>query len=289
MSILIALFASIYIKKNPSNELFYAFLAFLHVTAYLLLQIYKDVFGLNMFIDIWLFLFISYIFIFLVVRTKNSQKEIEQIKYDAVQSKISFLTVQIKPHFIHNSIANIIALCYTEPRKAAQILSRFSTYLRLIFENNGPNLYIPLQKELMLIDAYVEIEQARFPQKINFTREIDPKLELTSVPALAIQPFVENAIRHGLFHKTEGGHVHLAIQQVDNYIHITVQDDGIGIAPEKLQTILKLTDADSGIGIQNVIQRLNYMKHGDITIQSELNKGTLVTIKFPLSDTKLED
>lgn len=269
-------------SDSQSIELYYVFMALVYFVVYILFHIYRDVFGSDLINEIWMLLHLFYLFRFLSIRMKNLQRELERTKYDAIQSKISFLSMQIKPHFIYNSIANIIALCYTEPRKAAKLLGSFSTYLRLIFDNNGPELYSSIEKELQLIDAYTEIEQARFPGKIHYYTSVEPQLMKSKIPALTLQPFVENAIRHGLFHKPDGVEVRVVVKQEWQTMTILISDNGIGMSAEKLEEILRFEATDAGIGVQNVMQRLAFMNRGDLSIESQVNEGTTVRIVISL-------
>src|SRR5690606_20581206 len=146
--------------------------------------IYYHVWGTDLQTNLWLVNFAISICLYLAWDQNQLVRELEQSKKDAIQSKISFFNAQIKPHFLYNAISNIMALCYTDNVKAAHLLGKFSTYLRIIFENNMQNERIVLEKELALIDAYVEIEQARFPKRISYRLEVDPHLKRLMIPPL---------------------------------------------------------------------------------------------------------
>ncbi|MFC5530722.1 ATP-binding protein [Cohnella yongneupensis] len=215
------------------------------------------------------------------VRTLLSMKSsMEQ----AVRHEMAFLQAQIKPHFLYNAISSIIAFCYTDGEKAAYLLSMLSRYLRMVFERDGRTSYVPLGQELELIQAYVEIEKARFGDRLAFRLETDPGLADYKIPALTIQPFVENAIRHGLFEKEGEGTVTLTIADGNGYLRFDVSDDGVGM-PDDAVYLLRYGERPegSGIGMTNVRRRLATIPGASLTIDSALERGTRVTVYLPKS------
>lgn len=257
------------------NTLFYLLL-------YLILRIYYNIWGTDFQSNLLLIVFAISICMYLMLYQNQLVAELERSKKEAIQSKISFFNAQIKPHFIYNALSNIMALCYTDNLKAAHLLGKFSTYLRLIFENNMQNDWISLKKELTLIDAYVEIEKARFPDKIHYILEVDPMSNVVNIPALTIQPFVENAIRHGLFNKEGMGTVCVKIKQQPRELIITIKDDGVGMTPETVAAILEGTQEQQGIGVFNVIQRLQFIDKSQFDLHSVLHEGTTIVLKIPI-------
>ena len=289
MSLIILLFITfiqltVYLIKNKQYDLRNLVLcnALLYLFIYLVLRIYYNIWGTDLQTDYWLITFAIFICLYLTLYQNHLVDELEKSKRVAIESRISFFNAQIKPHFIYNALSNIIALCYTDNRRAATLLGKFSTFLRLIFENNKPNEWITLEKELTLIDAYVEIEKARFPNKITYTLKVEDRLKALKIPPLSIQPFVENAIRHGLFNKVEPGNVSLTIEQQQNELVISIADDGIGMSSKTIAHILDGTKEHQGIGILNVVQRLKYIDGSYFHIQSNENEGTRITMKLPL-------
>jgi len=276
--------AIIYFIKNSLFDLKHILLiiTLFYLIVYLLLRIYYHIRGTDLETSLWLINFAISICLYLTLDQHQLVRDLEKSKRDAIQSKISFFNAQIKPHFIYNAISNIMALCYTDNVKAAQLLGKFSTYLRLIFENNMQNEWVLLEKELTLIDAYVEIEQARFPEKINYQLEVEKDLTGLKIPPLSIQPFVENAIRHGLFNKEDFGTVYVKIYKKVEGLVITIQDDGVGMTRQAIENILKGKKENQGIGVLNIIQRLQFIKNSHFDIQSTPNQGTVVTIKIPI-------
>lgn len=213
------------------------------------------------------------------VRTLLSMKSAME---QAVKHEAAFLQAQIKPHFLYNAISNIVSFCYTDGEKAAYLLSMLSSYLRFVFERDQQRPNVPLREELELIQAYVEIEKARFGDRLTFKFYADPGLEDVSVPALTVQPFVENAIRHGLFEKEGVGAVTLTVSDGNGYIRFDIADDGVGMADDVLYRIRAGERPDgAGIGMTNVRRRLNAIPGASLAIQSALGQGTSITIYLP--------
>ncbi|NDI35199.1 ATP-binding protein [Chengkuizengella sediminis] len=199
---------------------------------------------------------------------------------DAFQNKMAFLQAQIKPHFLYNAISNIIAFCYTDGKKAAHLLNMLSQYLRIIFNTDHKTMVVPLDREMSLIKAYVEIEKARF-DRFEFIYHVDEGLEEEHIPSLCIQPVVENAIRHGLFQKDGIGQVTLSIHNHGEFIRVVIEDDGVGISEDVLHQFENGNLKNSGIGMTNIKKRLESIKGANIEVESTLDKGTKVTIDLP--------
>jgi len=200
----------------------------------------------------------------------------------SLKNEIAFLQAQIKPHFLHNAISSIISFCYTDGEKAAYLLSMLSRYLRMVFERDLQTLHVPLKMELELVQAYVEIEKARFGERLVFRLQADPGLEEEMIPPFVIQPFVENAIRHGVFEKEGQGIVTLSILDGSGYIHFEIADNGVGMADDVLYRLRAgERPDDAGIGMTNVRRRLAAIPGASLTMDSALEHGTKVTVYLP--------
>lgn len=206
--------------------------------------------------------------------------ELKESMEEAVKSELAFLQAQIKPHFLYNAINTMVSFCYTDSEKAAKLLTDFSKYLRLIFDVDHKLMIIPLNREIEMIDAYVAIEQARFGDKIKVKYDIEPNLLNTEIPPLCIQPLVENAIKHGLCKKQEGGTVSISVKKEDCNLWIEVRDTGLGMPAEKLYALKNLELENEGIGYLNISRRIKKWKQSQIEIESKPGKGTTVTIKI---------
>ncbi|MFS1511043.1 ATP-binding protein [Chengkuizengella sp. SCS-71B] len=199
---------------------------------------------------------------------------------DAFHNEMAFLQAQIKPHFLYNAMSNIISFCYTDGQKAAHLLNHLSQYLRMIYSANHKTIFVPLHKEVDLIKAYVEIEKARF-DRFDFSYHIDEGLEDNIVPSLSIQPFVENAIRHGLFEKEGEGQVTLIILEKDESIEVVVEDNGVGMSEDILKQFEQGEVHNAGIGMTNIKKRLESISGSMIDVSSRLGKGSKVTMRLP--------
>ncbi|SIQ95295.1 ATP-binding protein [Paenibacillus macquariensis] len=201
---------------------------------------------------------------------------------EAILNELAFHHAQIKPHFLYNALSSVISFCYTDGDKAAYLLSMLSQYLRYILDMDRTTQFVPLHQELELIHAYVEIEKARFGERFEFIVQVEESVRVREIPSLCIQPFVENAIRHGLFEKDGYGKVSLMIDEGDEYIKICIEDDGVGIPDDLLYQMIKGDGKVGGIGIENIRKRMDVISGATFTISSDLGLGTKVTIYLPV-------
>lgn len=197
---------------------------------------------------------------------------------DAVKSELAFLQAQIKPHFIYNAINTIASFCYTDGEKAAELLANFSKYLRLTFDIDNRLTMIPLKREIEMIQAYAEIEKARFGELISLEYDIAPELMNTEIPPLCIQPLVENAIKHGVCKKSGGGIVNVSVKGNNGAFAIEVRDTGIGMSAEKVEFLKNTEYSNEGVGFSNVCRRIRYWRKAQLDIHSTEGEGTIVTI-----------
>ncbi|KAA8782943.1 response regulator [Paenibacillus amylolyticus] len=205
----------------------------------------------------------------------------KQLVKQAANNEMAFLRSQIKPHFLYNALGTIMSLCFTDGPRAGELLGSFSRYLRILFHLDNTEELIPLRQEMELIQAYVEIEQERFGSRLQVELDVDSTLYLCKVMPLLIEPLVENAIRHGVSKKIDGGKVTLSIRKHQEQVQVVVEDDGIGMSQEQVTLVLNRNQSDQGIGLQNVQRRLKHLNGQGPVIQSELGQGTKIRIEFP--------
>lgn len=188
------------------------------------------------------------------------------------EQRIQIMMSQIQPHFLYNTLSTIQALCKIDPQKAFETTEKFGTYLRQNIDSlSQPNM-IPIKKELEHTGIYTEIEQIRF-DNIEVIYDIN-NTDFT-LPALTIQPIVENAIKHGVRIRKKGV-VKISINKKGHFHEIVIIDNGKGF---DVKTV-KEAEGEH-IGIQNVRERLKKMCGGSLTVESEENVGTKVTILIP--------
>lgn len=197
-----------------------------------------------------------------------------------METELSFLQAQIKPHFLYNSLSVIAALSTKEPQRTEELLYDLSDYLRGSFRFENYNGVTPLSSELVTIRAYLSIEQERFRDRLKVEFDIDETIEIF-IPMLVLQPLVENAIRHGVSKKPGGGTVKLIVKRSKTGTVITVSDDGAGISADKLPGILEGKEDTSGIGLNNIQRRMLLCYGHGLEICSSEGQGTTVVVRIP--------
>ncbi len=218
----------------------------------------------------------------------EKQKQISMMKLFALRS-------QMNPHFIFNTINGVQnSILKSDKFSAYNYLSKFSQSIRLILDNSNDS-FIRLQKELDLIKAYVDLEKIRFRNKLEFTLYVDKSIEEQNpyIPAMVLQPIIENSIIHGISNKPEGGHVSLSIAPFKDNLKITIEDDGIG---RKEAQRIKMSNPKGFVGITsiNTKQRIDILaKSGykdakyyfeDLFGKNNEVKGTRSILMLPLKN-----
>ncbi|MBK8153254.1 MAG: histidine kinase [Saprospiraceae bacterium] len=205
--------------------------------------------------------------------------------------KLKALEAQMNPHLIYNSLGGIQSLVQTQNyNKAEHYIIKFSKLLRMLLDSLRKN-EVSLDKELELLSAYLEIEKFRFNDRFKYNLYTDPKLEKESIyiPNMLIQPFVENALNHGLFHRIEGGLLNINIQKSKSDLVVEIVDNGIGVkqAKEKYKTSRLGHESHALNIIQEKIELFKNLKNFHIVISTQdldpTNKdypGTHVTFTF---------
>ena len=205
---------------------------------------------------------------------KAKELETEKMVLNAAlaESRISTMMSQIRPHFIYNTLGSIEQLCELNPPKAGELVHNFAKYLRGNFGELDNPKPILMSQEMEHVHHYINIENVRFP---DMTFSFEMKSEDFSLPALTVQPIVENAIKHGLMKLQKGGHIRVISYETDKDYCISVEDDGVGFDTSKL------FDDKKHIGIRNIRDRLNVMVGGTLEIKSTQGVGTKVLITIP--------
>lgn len=188
------------------------------------------------------------------------------------EQRIKIMLSQIQPHFVSNTLTTIQSLCLIDPQKASEITGKFGAYLRNNIASLDKEELIPIRKELENTKIYTEIESLRFPE-ISVTYHTDS--EDFFVPALTVQPLVENAIRHGV-RELEHGEVIIETRQTAGAYIISISDNGVGFDTEKT-----FPAGELHMGISNVGERVRVMCGGRLTIDSRIGEGTVAVITIP--------
>ena len=201
--------------------------------------------------------------------------------HDAIEHELSYFYAQITPHFLYNTLNSIIALSWSDQEKTRTALEHLSTYFRGKLDYQKQRSLVPLEEEIQLVKAYLAIEQMRFEERLQIEYNIDETIQ-TSIPALTLQPLVENAVRHGITQRNDGGTLRLTIEREQQHIKITIEDDGIGIPLEKQQELLR--GRNERLGFTNPFRKLSLIKGTRFQLESEMGKGTTIIIhihEFP--------
>lgn len=204
-----------------------------------------------------------------VIQYTRQQREI-------ANQRASVMVLQMRPHFIYNTMMGIYYLCDQNPQKAKQVTLDFTTYLRKNFTAITSEDTIPFSAELEHARAYLAVEQAQFEDSL-FVR-FDVPHTLFRVPPLTLQPIVENAVKHGMRSSSEPIRISVVTRQTDSASEIIVEDDGPGFAPAD--------DNEPHIALDNIRQRLALMCDGKLSITPRKGGGTSVKVTIPASDRR---
>ena len=213
----------------------------------------------------------------------NTLYSLKQAVSMSIENEMAFLQAQIKPHFLFNVLNTITAYCYIDPEASAKLIENLSMYLRYSFD------FDPSKKEFLLCDEieftqnYLDIEKARFEDLIDYEFDIEDADNIY-VPPFIIQPLVENAVKHGILKKPDGGKILISGNLQENKYIIKIQDDGIGMEKSKLDAVISGKIADgTGTGLKNIRKRLNHTYNTDLLIESIPGRGTKVTLILKIS------
>ena len=212
-----------------------------------------------------------------LTKAKELETEKKILNAELAESRISTMMSQIRPHFIYNTLGSIEQLCELDPPKAGALVHNFAKYLRGNFGELDNPKPILMSQEMEHVHHYINIENVRFP---DMTFSFEMKSEDFSLPALTVQPIVENAIKHGLMKLQKGGSIRVISYETDTDYCISVEDDGVGFDTSKL------LDEKKHIGIRNIRDRLKVMVGGTLEIESTQGVGTKVLIRIPKEGEK---
>jgi len=187
------------------------------------------------------------------------------------EQRFNTMISQMQPHFIFNSLS-AIAEMNDMPEEAQKAIVDFSRYLRENLDAISTSELVSFGSELEHIKKYIAFEELRFGDKVKVVYDIECTDFL--LPALTVQMLVENAVKHGITKKYEGGTVTLSTRRADKSIIVTVHDDGVGFDTEK-------GTPEGHFGVQNVRKRLEYAMNGKLDVESEIGKGTTAVVTIP--------
>ena len=220
-----------------------------------------------------------------VARYVSSQLELAELDESRARlnrAEVRALRAQISPHFVYNALTTIASFIRTDPVRARELLIEFADFTRYSFRTAGE--YTTLSDELTNIERYIRLEKARFGNRLNIKLQIAPEVLTVVLPFLALQPLVENAVRHGLASKPNGGTITITAENAGAECVIIVEDDGIGMDPARLTD--DLDDAhQSGahVGLGNVDDRMRSTFGDDfgLVVDTAPGAGMKITLRVP--------
>jgi len=210
------------------------------------------------------------------------QLKLEEHEKLLLQARMEALQNQINPHFLFNTLNSISSLVRVDPDTARLLIVKLASILRRLLRQT--ETFVQLRDEIEFMDDYLDIEVVRFgPDKLRVIKELEPASLDAMVPSMILQPLVENAIKHGLLPKIEGGSITLRSHLAEDKLVLELEDDGVGMA----ESGEGQAEGDrTGIGMQNVAERLRvlYSDTASMEIGSRNGVGTLITLALPLMD-----
>lgn len=261
----------IYHRKVIGKQERYLSLAFIFLVS--LFIVVDELFGLCI-----SYVLMSLLALIIYVRVDmNKGLLLERQEKEMVEWKTKIMLSQMQPHFLYNVFTTISGLCETQNAlQARDVVNRFADYFRTNIESLGKEKTISFEKELNHIKTYLWLEKLRFEDDLIISYEIGP-MDF-AVPSLTIQPIVENAVKHGVVPKDSPGTVTIKTYETSTDYVIVVEDDGVGFDVDEKR------DSGVHVGLENVSKRLEIVLGGSIEIQSEKEKGTVVTVQIPKGD-----
>ncbi|MBI3525103.1 MAG: histidine kinase [Betaproteobacteria bacterium] len=209
-------------------------------------------------------------------RSAIAEAALEHAAYEnrLTESNLRMLQAQIEPHFLFNTLANVLSLIRDDPLKAERMLEDFIGYLRGSL-NRTRSGDVSLAEELELLRAYLDIHVIRMGQRLRFSIDAPAELLAQRLPPLLLQPLVENAIKHGLEPKADGGALTVRVRQEAATLLIEISDTGLGMT----------SSAAAGIGLSNIRERLRalYRQDAELRIEPNQPQGVKVVLRIPLT------
>jgi two-component system LytT family sensor kinase len=210
-----------------------------------------------------------------VLALQHRERELTEL---AATAQLAALRAQINPHFLFNSLNSIAQLIRSDPDKAEACVERLAEIFRYIL-GRAEKEFVPLGEELQMATAYLDIERARFGERLHVETSVDPRSLNQLIPNLILQPLVENAVKHGLSRKLGTGTIRIDAVLDDGCLSLTVGDDGLGMPRPALERVY-----DRGVGLRNLRDRLERL-YGPAhlpEIRSAPGGGTEVRLRLPV-------
>jgi len=204
---------------------------------------------------------------------RQREHDASQANAQLTEARLRALKMQLHPHFLFNTLNSVAALIEEQPEKARRVIAQLADLLRASLRTEGLHL-IPLEDEIRFVERYLDIEQIRFGERLSVSVEVDAAVRKAAVPSFVFQPLVENAIRHGIARREEGGRLWISAGRANGSLVIRVVDDGPGISRHPVQ---------EGIGLANTRRRLAglYGNEHALTLAERPGGGVDVRVEIP--------
>lgn len=200
---------------------------------------------------------------------------------ERLRMEAAYLQAQIQPHFLFNTLNSLMALSVIDTQKMRKLGTAFASFLRISFDYLNTGELVELSRELELVQAYLYIENERFGDRLSIVWEVEPDIDVV-LPPLSIQPLVENAVKHGLLSRNEGGTLQLRITRLEGFTRIEVTDNGSGMEQDRVAYLLNPTmKGKGGIGLANTNRRLIQLYGRGLSMMSQPDEGTTVSFVIP--------
>ena len=269
----------LFIESGQNSQAIFMLIAWTPLT----LSIILDVFNYFLqFTDIHFYYFgLSLTMLYQITRMVLDLRKqyLEAIRYQQMQkelyeAKVAVMTSQIRPHFMYNALTSIAMMCELDPKTAKQATITFAKYLRGNMDSLKQTAPVPFTQELEHLKKYLYIEKLRFDDLLNI--EYDIQATDFVLPLLSIQPLVENAVKHGVGMKEDGGTVKISTRETETAYEVVIEDDGVGFDVNEQKD-----DGRSHVGMENTKKRLREMCGGEVKITSVIGKGTTAIVVLP--------
>ena len=213
------------------------------------------------------------------LRVATDSAEREAMQRQLVTARLKLLQAQVEPHFLFNTLAAVDYLIETDPARASVMQKTLITYLRAALPQMR-QASSTLGRELKLVRAYLELLKLRIEERLEFDIKVPPELESAVFPPMVLQTLVENAIKHGIEPKPQGGRVSVLAEVIDGALRVDVVDTGVGLPNGD---IFSTTASGSGLGLDNIRNRLALLYPGTsrIALSSGRDGGTMVRLSIP--------
>ena len=207
------------------------------------------------------------------------------LQQQVTEAELRALRAQINPHFLFNSLNTIANLIATDPPRAEVMTLRLARVFRHVLANSSKQM-VTVREEMEFLRTYLDIEEARFGNRLRVQFDVAPEVAQSAVPSLILQPVVENALRHGLGRRPGPGHLKISAVQQGDLVCLAVEDNGVG--PDGWNS--RTGEEGGGLGLRNILQRLTalYRNSAQLSIQSAIPHGTRVTLLLPLQIATLQ-